>query len=60
MTGSVVMLIGFTIIVVPTGIVASEMTRVQDLSVSTQVCPMCSAEGHSDDARHCKMCGEKL
>ena len=57
---SVIMLIGFTIIAVPTGIVASEMTRVRNLPVSTQACPMCSAEGHSADAKHCKMCGERL
>jgi len=57
---SVVMLIGFTIIAVPTGIVAAEMTRVRDLPVSTQVCPMCAAEGHDFEAKHCKMCGEKL
>jgi len=57
---SVVMLIGFTIIAVPTGIVASEMTRVGNQPVSTQVCPECAAEGHSADAKHCKICGEKL
>ena len=57
---SVIMLIGFTIIAVPTGIVASEMTKVGNLPVSTQVCPECAAEGHSADARHCKMCGEML
>ncbi len=57
---SVVMLIGFTIIAVPTGIVAAEMTRAGDVSVSTQVCQECAAEGHSADAKHCKMCGEKL
>ena len=57
---SVVMLIGFTIIAVPTGIVAAEMTRARDLPVSTQVCPMCAAEGHDFDAKHCKMCGEEL
>jgi len=57
---SVVMLIGFTIIAVPTGIVAAEMTRERHAPVSTQVCRMCAAEGHDSDAEHCKMCGEKL
>ena len=57
---SVVMLIGFTIIAVPTGIVAAEMSRAGDVSVSTQVCPECAAEGHAADAKHCKMCGERL
>ena len=57
---SVVMLIGFTIIAVPTGIVASEMTRERGREPNTQVCPMCAAEGHDSDAKHCKACGEKL
>ena len=57
---SVVMLIGFTIIAVPTGIVAAEMTRAGSSTVSTQVCTECAAEGHSPDAKHCKMCGEIL
>ena len=57
---AVIMLIGFTIIAVPTGIVASEMTRAQRRVVSTQVCTECAAEGHDADARHCKMCGAGL
>jgi len=57
---SVIMLIGFTIIAVPTGIVASEMTRVRGGEANTQVCPMCAAEGHDSDARHCKACGARL
>lgn len=57
---SVVMLIGFTIIAVPTGIVAAEMSRAQAVSTCTQVCPMCAAEGHDTDAHHCKKCGSKL
>ncbi|MCP4545220.1 MAG: ion transporter [bacterium] len=57
---AVIMLIGFTIIAVPTGIVASEMTRAQRGEVNTQVCPECAAEGHDTDARHCKMCGTPL
>ncbi|MDX2472814.1 MAG: ion transporter [Candidatus Krumholzibacteria bacterium] len=61
---AIVMLIGFTIIAVPTGIVASEMSRSQrravSTQVSTQVCTECAAEGHDADARHCKMCGAKI
>jgi voltage-gated potassium channel len=57
---AVVMLIGFTIIAVPTGIVASEMSRAMSQPVSTQACPACSAEGHDPDARHCKKCGVEL
>lgn len=57
---AIIMMIGFTIIAVPTGIVASEMTRSQRKSISTQVCPECAAEGHDPDARHCKICGAEL
>ena len=57
---AVIMLMGFTIIAVPTGIVASEMSRASGNKTNTQVCPMCAAEGHDNDARHCKACGAKL
>ncbi len=61
---AVVMVLGFAIIAVPTGIVASEMTRAEaggpQRPVSTQVCPQCSLEGHDPDARFCKGCGARL
>jgi voltage-gated potassium channel len=59
---AVVMVLGFAIIAVPTGIVASEMTRAEGgrRAVSTQVCPQCSAEGHDPDAEFCKRCGARL
>ncbi len=55
---SLVMILGYGIIAIPTGIVTAEMTFQQN--VSTQVCPECSAEGHDIDAIHCKMCGAEL
>ena len=54
-----VMILGYSIIAVPTGIVSAEMSRTVR-SVSTQSCPVCSAEGHDQDAAYCKFCGEKL
>ena len=58
---AIVMLMGFAIIAVPTGIVTAEMTSlVREKIVSTQACPDCSAEGHDHDATHCKHCGAKL
>ncbi len=57
---SIVMILGFTIIAVPTGIVASEMTRAAPRVISTQACTECSAEGHEPGARHCKDCGARL
>lgn len=57
---AVVMIIGYGIIAVPTGIVTAEMAKESARQVSTQACPECSAEGHDADARYCKYCGAKL
>ena len=57
---SLVMILGYSIIAVPTGIVSVEMSHAFGASVSTQACPECSAEGHDVDARHCKFCGAAL
>lgn len=56
---AIIMIIGFSIIAVPTGIIAAEMGRVAT-SISTQACPSCSREGHEVDAKFCKHCGESL
>jgi voltage-gated potassium channel len=56
---ALVMIMGYAIIAVPTGIVSAEMVRTAQ-KVSTQSCPSCSAEGHDPDAEHCKYCGERL
>jgi len=61
-----VMLLGYAVIAVPTGIVSAEIIREsnegknQSLSTNTQSCRYCSKEGHDDDALHCKYCGELL
>jgi voltage-gated potassium channel len=57
---SVIMIMGYGIIAVPTGIVTSELTSLKKENTSTQSCPNCSAEGHDNDAEHCKHCGSKL
>jgi voltage-gated potassium channel len=57
---AVVMIMGYAIIAVPTGIVTAELTQVKSKDVSTQACPQCSAEGHDVDALFCKRCGAKL
>ncbi len=56
---SVVMVMGYAIIAVPTGIVTVELASVSK-GVTTQVCPECLSEGHDKDADFCKFCGEKL
>ena len=55
---AVLMIIGYSIIAVPTGIVSAEM--VHSHPVSTQVCPHCSSEGHDVGARFCKHCGRSM
>ena len=55
-----IMIMGYGIIAVPTGIVSAEMVRTREQTVSTQSCPQCSSEGHRSDAKYCKDCGEKL
>ena len=58
---SFVMILGCSILAVPTGIVTAELSQhVSMRSMNTQACPNCSAEGHDNDAVHCKYCGEKL
>ncbi len=57
---SVVMIIGYAIIAVPTGIVTSELTKQHHRPKSTQVCPECLTEGHDTDAVFCNKCGSKL
>ena len=54
---AMIMIMGYAIIAVPTGIVVAEITHIADRSVSTQACPQCSGEGHDHDAEFCKYCG---
>lgn len=57
---SVVMIIGYGIIAVPTGIVTVEMASIRKRPISTRACAQCTAEGHDPDAVHCKFCGARL
>jgi voltage-gated potassium channel len=57
---AMLMIIGYSIIAVPTGIVSAEMSRTYRKRVTTQSCPQCSAEGHDIDALFCKHCGAGL
>lgn len=58
---SIIMIMGYGIIAVPTGIVTSEMTQQQqNPDTNTQACPNCMTETHLDDAVYCHNCGHKL
>jgi len=54
------MIMGYAIIAVPTGIVSVELSRASRREVTTRACLACSAEGHDSDARFCKHCGAPL
>jgi voltage-gated potassium channel len=56
----VLMLTGYGIIAVPTGIVTAELTRATGQPISTQACPACGAEAHEHDAVYCRRCGTRL
>ena len=57
---SFIMILGYGIIAVPTGIVTAEFSRIKQDKISTQVCPDCSKEGHELNAKFCKKCGAEL
>jgi voltage-gated potassium channel len=58
---AIVMIMGYSIIAVPTGIVTVELTRVDGPHApNTRACPNCGVEGHRTDAVHCHACGETL
>ncbi|MGE4519745.1 MAG: ion transporter [Desulfobacteraceae bacterium] len=57
---SFIMILGYGIIAVPTGIVTAELTWKKSREITTQACPECMAEGHDKDALYCKYCSAKL
>jgi len=57
---SIIMIIGYAVIAVPTGIVSSEIVKSDNKKISTQACTHCSMDGHDLDAEYCKYCGEKI
>ncbi len=57
---SLCMLSGYAIIAVPTGIISSQMMKMERGDPTTDACPACGAHGHLADAHYCRRCGEKL
>jgi len=57
---SIAMVLGYSLIIIPTGIFAMELAQAARQAVTTQNCPECLREGHDQDAAHCKFCGTKL
>lgn len=58
---SCLMIVGYGIIAVPTGIVSSEIARAYGAQyTSGKACPNCGSEGHEVNAKFCKNCGSHL
>lgn len=58
---SCLMILGYGIIAVPTGIVTTELHRhSHSHRVSGQACRFCGSQDHDSDARFCKICGAKI
>ena len=53
-----IMIMGYSLIIVPTGIISTELMKLGD--ISTQACKNCSKEGHDYNAKFCKHCGFEL
>ena len=57
---SLVMIMGYGIIAVPTGIVTAELAYATRDNREQRRCPTCGRPGHDPDAQHCKFCGAVL
>jgi voltage-gated potassium channel len=69
---SLIMIIGYSIIAIPTGIITQSIIRVSREEDKKKVieqtkgnmfskkCPGCAFQGHDLDAAYCKRCGERL
>ncbi len=57
---TIVMVLGYGIIAVPTGIITLEMNEAHRRAANTRTCAECSAEGHSQEATFCWRCGAHL
>lgn len=60
MLASLLMILGYGVIAVPTGIVSAELVEAQRHPDRVQVCAACGLRGHAPDADYCRRCGVKL
>jgi voltage-gated potassium channel len=56
----VVVLVGYSMIIVPTGILSAELVESTRRQETTRTCPACTREGHLAEATYCWDCGEPL
>lgn len=57
---ALVMLTGYAIIAVPTGIISAELINEMSMGRTSVQCSSCERGGHENDARFCRFCGAKL
>lgn len=59
---SAIMILGYGIIAIPTGIVSAQMVKTNKATLFTEVesCPNCLYDNHTLDAEYCSKCGHKL
>jgi voltage-gated potassium channel len=60
LVASVVMLMGWGVLAVPTGIVTAEMTSQRLRPTGSRACSKCGTREHAVDARFCRACGAAL
>ena len=56
---SIMILTGYAVIAVPTGIISAEMMK-KERDEGTNACPSCGVHGHLLDAKYCRKCGDSL
>ncbi|MGH1484611.1 MAG: ion transporter [Cellvibrionaceae bacterium] len=59
-TAALVMLTGYSIIAVPTGIFTAEIAQEMQRQRDNKYCQHCDRTGHENDANHCRHCGAEL
>lgn len=57
---TIIMIMGYGIIAVPTGLVTAQLMNKNVVDTNTQVCQNCGAYNHKDDAKYCYKCGYRL
>ncbi len=57
---ALIMIMGYGIIAVPTGLVTAQFMQDNKIPENTQVCGICNADHHKDKAKYCYNCGTKL
>lgn len=57
---SLLMIVAYGILAVPTGIISYELAQGAKHSSAKKVCPNCNTKGHGPDAEFCRKCGVRL